>query len=143
MLLATLSMVISNVITCLLIVILFKVQWFYGILMLVTMALLGFGTMCIMTLVDLKNPKLGWTNFNQSLKNAKNSWIAMLVGFLCMIALAAVVAPCAVGWALTDGGWYMTMVMWLLIIGLSAGYAVVSYKVMASRAQRYFEQIEP
>ena len=142
-LLATLSMVISNVITCLLIVILFKVQWFYGILMLVTMALLGFGTMCIMTLVDLKNPKLGWTNFNQSLKNAKNSWIAMLVGFLCMIALAAVVAPCAVGWALTDGGWYMTMVMWLLIIGLSAGYAVVSYKVMASRAQRYFEQIEP
>lgn len=140
--LATVAMVISDTVTCLLIVILFKVKWFYGILMLMTMALLGFGTMCITTLIDLKSPKLGWTNFNQSLKNAKNSWMAMLVGFLCMIAMLIIVVPCGIGWSLTNGGWYMIMIMWMLIVGLSAGYAAICYKIMTSRAQRYFEQIE-
>lgn len=141
--LATVAMLISNTVTCILTVVLFGINWYYGILMLVTMALLGFGAMCITTLIDLKSPKLGWTNFNQSLKNAKNSWMAMLVGVICMSSFAVVAAACIVGYVFTSGGWYMLMIMWILIIGLSAGFAAVAYKVMTANAQKHFDNIEP
>lgn len=141
--LSTVAMAVSDTLTCILTVVLFGIEWYYGLLMLVTMALLGFGAMCITTLIDLKAPKLGWTNFNQSLKNAKNSWLAMLVGAICMSALAAVSAACIVGWVFTSGGWYMLMIMWILIIGFSAGFAAVSYKIMTANAQKHFENIEP
>ena len=141
--LATAAMLLSDTLTCILTVILFGIDWYYGILMLVTMALLGFGAMCITTLIDLKSPKLGWTNFNQSLKNAKNSWLAMLVGLICMLAFGAVAAACIVGYVLTSGGWYMLMIMWILIVGLSTGFAIVSYRVMTANAQRHFDNIEP
>ena len=121
-------MVLSDTVTCILIVALFGIEWYYGLLMLVTMALLSFGTMCITTLIDLKSPKLGWTNFNQSLKNAKNSWLAMLVGFICMLAMAIVAAAFIVGYVFTSGGWYMLMLMWIFIVGLSVGFAIVSYR---------------
>lgn len=141
--LATVALVLSDTVTCILIVALFGIEWYYGLLMLITMALLGFGTMCITTLIDLKSPKLGWTNFNQSLKNAKNSWLAMLVGFICMLALAVVAVACIVGYVFTSGGWYMLMIMWIIIIGLSVGFAIVSYRIMTSNAQKHFENIEP
>ena len=76
--LATAVMLISDFLTCLLIVILFGVKWYYGLAMLCVMAMLSFGGMCITTLVDLKSPKLGWTNFNQSLKMLKT------VGSVCL-----------------------------------------------------------
>lgn len=141
--LATSSMLISDTITCILTIILFGVQWYYGLLMLVTMALLGFGTMCITTLIDLKSPKLGWTNFNQSLKNAKNSWLAMLVGLICMIALAIISVAFIICWAIMKNAWYMLMIMWILIIGISVGYAAICYKIMTNNAQKHFESIEP
>lgn len=140
--LATSAMLISDTIMCILVVALFGIQWYYGLLMLVTMALLGFGAMCITTLIDLKSPKLGWTNFNQSLKNAKNSWFGMLIGLICLAVMAVVSVIGIVGWSLTHG-WYMLMIMWLLIIGLAIGFAVVSYKIMKNRAQSYFDNIEP
>ena len=140
--LATVALVLSDTVTCILIVALFGIEWYYGLLMLVTMALLSFGTMCITTLIDLKSPKLGWTNFNQSLKNAKNSWLAMLVGFICMLAMAIVAAAFIVGYVFTSGGWYMLMLMWIFIVGLSVGFAIVSYRIMTANAQGHFDNIE-
>lgn len=140
--LSTSAMLISDTVTCILVVALFKIDWYYGLLMLIAMALLGFGAMCITTLIDLKSPKIGWTNFNQSLKNAKNNWMAMLVGLICMVVLGVIAGLCIVGYSLTNG-WYMLVIMWLLIIGLAAGFATVSYRIMAARAQKYFDSIEP
>lgn len=140
-LLATAVMLICDFFTCLLIVILMGVKWYFGIAMLITMALLGFGAMCITTLLDLKDPKLGWANFNQSLKNAKNSWIAMLIGLLAMFAIAILSAGFIVWFSLFEQ-WFATVLMWLVLIGASLGFAAVSYKVMSSKASKYFEQIE-
>lgn len=141
--LATAAMLISDFLTCLLIVILFGVQWYYGIAMLVVMALLGFGSMCITTLIDLKSPKLGWTNFNQSLKNAKNSWMGMLIGFITSMIVGVIGGICILLWYLTNGGWYFLLIMWLAIIGACVGYAVVCYKIMTRDAQKHFDAIEP
>ena len=138
---ATAVMLICDFLTCLLIVILFGVKWYYGIAMLISMALLCFGAMCVTTLLDLKDPKLGWTNFNQSLKNAKNSWIAMLIGLLATLAVAFVSAWFVLWYNYTPM-WYVSLLMWLFLFGLSAGFAAVSYKILVGKSQRYFEQIE-
>ena len=138
---ATAVMLICDFLTCLLIVLLMGVKWYYGLAMLISMALLCFGAMCVTTLLDLKDPKFGWTNFNQSLKNAKNSWIAMLIGLLAMVAVA-LVSVLFVIWYAYAPAWYVLLLMWLFIFGLAAGFAVVAYKIMAGKAQKYFEQIE-
>ena len=138
---ATAVMLICDTLTCLLIVLLLGVKWYYGLAMLVSMALLCFGAMCVTTLLDLKDPKFGWTNFNQSLKNAKNSWIAMLIGLLAMVGVAFV-AVWFVIWYVAVSQWYVTLLMWLFIFALAAGFAVVAYKIMIGKAQKYFERIE-
>ena len=138
---ATAVMLICDFVTCLLIVILLGVKWYYGIAMLISMALLCFGSMCVTTLLDLKDPKLGWTNFNQSLKNAKNSWIALLIGLLATVAVA-IVSVWFVVWYYFVSAWYVTLLMWLCIFGVAVGFAVASYKIMVGKSQRYFEQIE-
>ena len=140
-LLATAVMLICDTLTCLLIVLLLGVKWYYGIAMLICMALLCFGAMCVTTLLDLKDPKLGWTNFNQSLKNAKNSWIAMLIGLLTMLSIAFVAVWFIIWYAATPA-WYVMLLMWLFIFALAVGFAVVAYKIMVGKAQRYFERIE-
>lgn len=141
--LATAVMVISDFVMCVLIVALFGVKWYFGLAMWFAMAALGFGGMCITTLIDLKSPKLGWTNFNQSLKNAKNSWMALLVAFVVSLVLGTISGVCLLGWYLTNTSWYMLLIMWVLIIGASVGFAAVSYKIMTKNAQRHFDNIEP
>ena len=138
---ATAVMLICDFLTCMLIVVLMGVKWYYGIAMLVTMALLCFGAMCVTTLLDLKDPRLGWTNFNQSLKNAKNSWLAMLIGLLATMAVAFV-AVWFVIWYVFVEAWYVILLMWLFVFALAFGFAAVAYKIMVSKSQRYFEQIE-
>ena len=140
-LLATAVMVISDFITCVLIVALLGVKWYYGIAILITMALLGFGSMCITTMFDLKNPHLGWTNFSHSLKNTKNSWIALLIGLLSVVAIAAVSALFVVWYAITSV-WYAVLIMWIMVFGVSVAFAVVAYKIMAGKATKYFTAIE-
>lgn len=141
--LSTAAMLISDTVMCILIVALFGIEWYFGIAMLICMGALCFGAMCITTLIDLKNPKLGWTNFNQSLKNAKNSWLAMLVGLAVSVVLGIISAVCLIGWYFTNAAWYMLLIMWLLIIGASVGFAAVCYNIMSKNAQRYFDNIEP
>ncbi len=141
--LSTSVMLISDFLMCLLVVVLFGVDWYFGIAMLVVMGALGFGAMCITTLIDLKSPKFGWTNFNQSLKNAKNSWMAMLVGLVVSLIIGAISAVCLVGWYFLNAAWYMLLIMWLLIIGASVGFAAVCYRIMTGSAEKYFNLIEP
>ncbi|MCX4287052.1 MAG: hypothetical protein OSJ68_07165, partial [Clostridia bacterium] len=141
--LATAVMLISDFLTCLLIVILFGVKWYYGLAMLCVMAMLSFGGMCITTLVDLKSPKLGWTNFNQSLKNAKTSWIGLLIGLVTSLIVGIVGGLFVILWYFTKSGWYVLLIMWLAIIGVCVAFAFVCYKIMTKNAQKYFEAIEP
>lgn len=141
--LAISAMLISDTVMCVLIVALFGVQWYYGLLLLLTMALMGFGAMSVTTLIDLKSPKLGWTNFNQSLKNAKNSWLAMLLGLACLFVIGIVAGVCIAGYVALNYAWYMIMIMWIVVIGLACGFAIVSYKIMTGKAQVYFDSIEP
>lgn len=143
-LLATAVMIVSDFVTCVLIVALLGVKWYYGIAMLVTMALLGFGSMCITTLIDLKDPRLGWENFGQSLslRNAKNVWIAMLIGALAVTVIALSSAAFVVWFNLNNDAWYAVLIMWIVILGVTTAFAAVSYKVMNGKATKYFEQIE-
>lgn len=139
--LATTIMLICDGLTCLFVVIFFGVMWYWGIAMMFAMCLLGFGSMCLTTLIDLKSPKLGWTNFNQSLKNAKNSWLAMLIGLCSSIAIALVSIP-FVYWYNVCSMWYVLFTMWITIIVLALVYAVVCFKIMTNNAKINFEKIE-
>ncbi len=141
-LLATAVMSASNLVTCVLIVALFGVKWYYGLAMLAVMLLVGFGAMCVTTVLDLKEPRIGWENFNSGLKNAKNSWIAMLISLLSGVALALVSVPFILLYALFDGGWYFVLLMWLFDLALGVAFAAVAYKVMTSKSAKYFERIE-
>ena len=140
--LATGVMLTCNLVTCITVGVMFKIDWYFGVIMMCMMALLGFGGMCVTTLLDLKAPRLGWTNFNQGLKNARNSWIAMLIGIICAAVMAAVAALC-VFWFVRTLSWVAIAVMWTILICLAFAFAVGAYHVMASKAQKYFENIEP
>ncbi len=139
--LATVVMAVVDFLTILFSVLLFGLYWYSGVLMFLTMLLLGFGGMCATTLIDLKSPKLGWTNFNQSLKNAKNSWLAMLIGLLIFVGIAGVAAGFVV-WFATTAMPLALILMWTLIIAVSAAFAAVSYKIMAGKSADYFGKIE-
>lgn len=141
-LLASAVMIVSDFISCVLIVALFGIKWYYGLAMLASMALVGFGAMCITTLLDLKSPRLGWENFNHGLKNAKNSWCAMLIAFLSILAFVALSVPFILLYIFFHGGWYWLLLMWIVDLGASAAFTAVAYKIMNGKAARYFERIE-
>ncbi len=139
--LSTAVMVAVDFVTIVLSVVLFKLHWYVGILMFATMVLLGFGGMCITTLIDLKSPKLGWTNFNQSLKNAKNSWLAMLIGLVILVAMA-LIATVFIVWYNVTAQKLALVLMWVVILMCAALFAWLSHKVMGQNASRYFAKIE-
>ncbi|MCH5156287.1 MAG: hypothetical protein J1G02_00245 [Clostridiales bacterium] len=139
--LATAVMVVSDFVTCLLIVVLLRIKWYYGLAMLVSLSLIGFGSMCITTLLDLKYPRFGWANYNQSLKTTKNGWIAMLIGLVTIVEIALISVMFVVWYSLTDA-WYVILFMWLMIFAAMFVFAVVAYMIMTKRANKYFENIE-
>jgi len=140
--LATSVMLVCDLFTCITVVLLFKIEWYFGIVMMLVMALLGFGGMCVTTLLDLKSPRLGWSNFNQGLKNARNSWIAMLIGLICA-AVMALVATLFVIWFVRTLSWAAIVLMWVVLFGLAFAFAAVACHLMLNRAQQYFDLIEP
>ena len=139
--LATFVMFICDLLTCVFVVIFFNIMWYWGIAMLLAMSMLGFGSMCLTTLIDLKQPKLGWVNFNRSLKNAKNSWFAMLIGLVSSIALGLIATPFII-WFNNNPMWYVLFIMWVLIIICALVYSIVAYIIMTKKAQSNFEKIE-
>lgn len=140
--LATSVMLVCDLLTCITVVLLFKIEWYYGIVMMLVMALLGFGGMCVTTLLDLKSPRLGWTNFNQGLKNARNSWIAMLIGLICA-AVMTVVATLFVIWFVKTLSLVAIILMWVVLFCLAFAFAALACYTMLTKAQQYFDKIEP
>ncbi len=141
-LLSTVVILIADFITAVLSVILLGIPWYAGILMLVILAFLGFGSMCITTKLDVKSPKLGWTNFNQSLKNAKNSWIAMLIGLLSAILIGVPMVLLCIAYSATACNPWIYVALWVVPTILSALFAWLSYKWMNKDINKYFDAIE-
>lgn len=140
-LLATILMAVVYLITTVVAVFVLKIRWYYAIGLMLVLTLLGFGSQCITTRFDLKEPKFGWTSFQQSLKNSKHTWIAMLVGFVTMIVVGGISALFIFEFIAT-GNMTFVLLMWIALVAVSALYAFVSYKIMVNNAERLFERIE-
>ncbi|MBQ4272323.1 MAG: hypothetical protein IJB95_01545, partial [Clostridia bacterium] len=140
-LLSTLLMVAVYLITTIVAVFMLQVKWYYAIGLMVVLSLLGFGTQCITTRIDLKEPKFGWSSFQQSLKNSKNSWMAMLASFIVMIVVGIIAVLFITAFIATESQ-VVVLLMWLALVVVSALYAFVSYKVLVNDAQKLFERIE-
>ena len=140
-LLSTILMAVIYLLTSIVAVFVLKIQWYYAVGLLLVLILLGFGTQCITTRFDLKEPKFGWTSFQQSLKNSKHTWMAMLIGFVVMIVVGAISALFIFAF-ISTGNQTIVLLMWLALIVASALYAFVSYKVLVNSAQKLFERIE-
>lgn len=139
--LATFVMLICNLITSVLMVVLLGVAWYQGLAAMVILAFCGFGNMCITTHSDLKHPKIPWTSFQQSLKNSKNTWVAMLIGLLSALGVCAV-CGLFIWWYTLSGNMYLELVMWIVAAIVSGVYALLAHKYMVHDANELFEQIE-
>ncbi len=139
--LATIVMSVVDVITALVTIFLCGLNPISALFMTVGLFAYGFGNMCYTTKGDLKNPKLGWSNFQTSLKNSKTSWIAMLLGLLS----AVLVGLTALGffvWYATSGETYIEYIMWVAIDIVGALYALLAYKRLTADPDKYFNNIE-
>ena len=141
-LLATLVAFVTDFITAILVVFVAGFNPLSALLLMLGLLAYGFGNMCLTTRMDLKSPKIGWSNFQTSLKNSKNSWIAMLLGLLS----AVVVGVTSMGfllWHTVSGAKYIEWLMWIAIDLVGALYAYVGYRIMRNSAEKLFEKIEP
>lgn len=141
LLLSSLSILAGYLLTGILSGILFDIDWIYVVFMTVSMSLYAFAQMCIVTIFDLKNPKLNWTNFNQSLKNSRTVWQSMLVSLVVILVIAGI--GVAFGfWYLYSGMDYVITVMWIAVIVLGVAFSAVSYKLLISMGKKLFARIE-
>lgn len=141
LLLGSLSILAGYLLTGILSGILFDIDWIYVVFMTVSMSLYAFAQMCIVTIFDLKNPKLNWTNFNQSLKNSRTVWQSMLVSLVVILVIAGI--GVAFGfWYLYSGMDYIITVMWIAVIVLGVAFSAVSYKLLISMGKKLFARIE-
>ena len=141
LLLSSLSILAGYLLTGILSGILFDIDWIYVVFMTVSMSLYAFAQMCIVTIFDLKNPKLNWTNFNQSLKNSRTVWQSMLVSLVVILVIAGI--GVAFGfWYLYSGMDYIITVMWIAVIVLGVAFSAVSYKLLISMGKKLFARID-
>lgn len=139
--LSTLLMVVISLLTTIVTVIAMHVAWYYAIGMMIVLTLVGFGSQCITTHIDLKNPKFGWSNFQQSLKNSKNTWIATIMGFIAMLVIGLIAGGFIALYIVTQ--WQFSAVLMWIVLTLASGlFAFVAYKVMANNSQKLFDSIE-
>ena len=141
-LLATLVAFVTDFITAILVVFVAGFNPLSALLLMLGLLAYGFGNMCLTTRMDLKSPKIGWSNFQTSLKNSKNSWIAVLLGLLS----AVIVGVTSMGfllWYSVSGAKYIEWLMWIAIDLVGALYAYVGYRIMRNSAEKLFEKIEP
>jgi ABC-2 type transport system permease protein len=139
--LASLFVLVSNVLGLVSFVIFLHIKWYYALVVMVATSLIEYGIMCITTLLDLKSPNITWTNFNNNIKNAKNSLWGMLVGLIVMAVVAAVAVPMLILY-FPQQNILFVILMWALIIGIAIVFALVTRKIMNERGKKYFEEIE-
>ena len=139
--LATVVMAVVDVVTALVTIFLCGLNALSAFFMTVGLFAYGFGNMCFTTRGDLKNPKLGWSNFQTSLKNSKNSWLAMLLG-LCSAMLIGLTAAGFFVWFALSGAKFIEYVMWIAIDIVGGLYAFAAYKCMIASADKLFNMIE-
>lgn len=138
---STLLMVVVSLITTIVAVFAMHIAWYYAIGMMIVLTLVGFGSQCITTRIDLKDPKFGWSNFQQSLKNSKNSWIAILIGFVSMLVIG-IIATVFIALYVATQLQILPALMWIALTLASALFAFVAYKIMVSNSQKLFDNIE-
>lgn len=141
-LLATGVALVTDLITALVVVFVAGYNVLSALLMTVGLLAFGFGNMCLTTRLDLRSPKIGWSNFQTSLKNSKNSWLAMLLGLLS----AVIVGVTSVGffvWQSVSGAKYIEWLMFFAVDLVGGLYAFVGYRIMSNSAEKLFEKIEP
>lgn len=141
-LLATLVALVTDFITAILVVFVAGFNPLSALLLMLGLLAYGFGNMCLTTRMDLKSPKIGWSNFQTSLKNSKNSWIAMLLGLLSGV-IVCVTSMGFLLWYSVSGAKYIEWLMWIAIDLVGALYAYVGYRIMRNSAEKLFEKIEP
>lgn len=141
-LLATLVALVTDFITAILVVFVAGFNPLSALLLMLGLLAYGFGNMCLTTRMDLKSPKIGWSNFQTSLKNSKNSWIAMLLGLLSGV-IVCVTSMGFLLWHSVSGARYIEWLMWIAIDLVGALYAFVGYRIMRNSAEKLFEKIEP
>ena len=141
LLLSSLSILAGYLLTGILSGILFDIDWIYVVFMTVSMSLYAFAQMCIVTIFDLKKPKLNWTNFNQSLKNSRTVWQSMLVSLVVILVIAGIGGAFGF-WYLYSGMDYIITVMWIAVIVLGVAFSAVSYKLLISMGKKLFARIE-
>ena len=141
-LVSTCAMLIADVITAVLAIVLLGIPWYSSVFILVILAFAGFGSMCITTKLDVKQPKLGWSNFNQSLKNAKNSWIAMLIGLIATIVIGAPMVLLCIAYTATNYNLFVYLALWIVPTIITFLYAWLAYKWMNKDIKKYFDCIE-
>lgn len=141
-LLATLVALVTDFITAILVVFVAGFNPLSALLLMLGLLAYGFGNMCLTTRMDLKSPKIGWSNFQTSLKNSKNSWIAMLLGLLSGV-IVCVTSMGFLLWHSVSGARYIEWLMWIAIDLVGALYAYVGYRIMRNSAEKLFEKIEP
>ena len=141
-LLATLVALVTDFITAILVVFVAGFNPLSALLLMLGLLAYGFGNMCLTTRMDLKSPKIGWSNFQTSLKNSKNSWIAMLLGLLSGV-IVGVTSMDFLLWYSVSGARYIEWLMWIAIDLVGALYAYVGYRIMRNSAEKLFEKIEP
>ena len=140
--LATVVMLVVDLLSAICAMIFFGVDVLSGLGMMIVLALVGYGEMCITTLADVKEPKLGWTNFQQSLKNTKNSLIAFLVGIAAAVVIGGIGALFTL-WLVKTNQNYVQILMWATLFVVGGVFAFVCNKIMRDNARRFFERIEP
>lgn len=140
-LLATILLIVANAACAIAGVLIFNIRWYSALFMFVAMSLFQFGAMCITMYFDLKKPVLNWVSFNQSLKNAKNGFIALLIGFLTLLVVAGVGIPFGL-WYFNDMQAWKEILAWLVLIGIGIGYSAITFNFLKTKAVDAFNRIE-
>lgn len=140
-LLATILLVVANAACAIAGVLMFGIRWYSALFMFVAMSLFQFGAMCITMYFDLKKPVLNWVSFNQSLKNAKNAWIALLIGFLTLLLVAAVGVPFGM-WYFNGMQAWKEILVWVVLIVIGVVYSAITFSFLKTKAVDAFNRIE-
>lgn len=97
--------------------------------------LLGSAVSAIGVTMDMAKPKLIWESEQQAIKQNMNAFFATMLGFVA-IGLFALLAVLLVMSKLPEA------VVWIILITVALGMAILFERVMSSKAERAYERID-